>query len=193
MGLGRGGWYSYDALDMKGRSAEAIVPEWQSIAVGQIVPAWPGGGFEVAQVEQDHALVLYLDDRIVAAQQQVARDIAIDGVNATSEMTPGLATSEAILRTQPREFRASWAFVLEPIDGVRTRLIERLRVEYPAIGPWNRISGPLFGTAVFLMTRRHMLGIRRRAERLVDEPPEVATPADRSAASTTNHPDAVPA
>jgi len=192
MGLGRGGWYSYDALDMKGRSAEAIVPEWQSIAVGETVSVWPGGGFEVAQVEQDHALVLYLDDRIVAAQQQVGRDIAITGVNATSERTPGLATSEAILRTQPRQFRASWAFVLDPIDGARTRLVERLRVEYPAIGPWNRITGPLFGTAVFLMTRRHMLGIRRRAERLVHAGPEAAARPEGSA-SITNHPDAVPA
>jgi len=74
MGLGRGGWYSYDALDMKGRSAEAIVPEWQSIAAGDTLPAWPGGGFEVAQIEPEHALVLYLDDKIVAAAERLAAD-----------------------------------------------------------------------------------------------------------------------
>jgi len=167
MGLGRGGWYSYDALDMKGRSAEAIVPEWQSIAAGDTLPAWPGGGFEVAQIEPEHALVLYLDDKIVAAAERLARETAADGVGSTATTPPGLAASEAILRTQPRQFRVSWAFVLEPIDGERTRLIERFRVEYPAIGAWNRLTGPLFGAGVFLMTRRQMLGIKERAERLV--------------------------
>ena len=47
MGYGRGGWYSYDQLDMKGRSAETPLPEFQSLEVGDVVPTHPGGGFVV--------------------------------------------------------------------------------------------------------------------------------------------------
>lgn len=170
MGLGRAGWYSYDAMDMRGPSANAIVSEWQSIAVGETVPAWPGGGFEVVQVEPEHALVLYLDDEIAARQEREARATAVGGLGAEPS-TPGLAASAAIMRTQPRRFRVSWAFVLDPIEGSRTRLIERVRVEYPEIAAWNRLTGPLLGAGVFLMTRRQMIGIKERAERLMTRDP----------------------
>jgi len=173
MGLGRGGWYSYDALDMKGRSAEAIVPEWQSIAAGDTLPAWPGGGFEVAQIEPEHALVLYLDDKIVAAAERLARETAADGVGSTATTPPGLAASEAILRTQPRQFRVSWAFVLEPIDERTTRLLVRGRgrLEKPDLGAvlnflyWRLVFEP----AHFVMERKMMLGLKTRAERAYAE------------------------
>lgn len=164
MGLGRAGWYSYDAIDTRGRSAETIVPEWQSIGVGQTIPAWGGGGLEVVQIEPDHALVLYLDDTIIARQQAEAEATAVGGLGS-DPTTPGLAASTAILRTQPSRFRASWSFVLDPIDSGRTRLIERFRIEYPAIGAWGRVTSRLFGVAVFVMTRRQLLGIKQRAER----------------------------
>ena len=38
MGYGRAGWYSYDQMDQKGRSADEIVPEWQGLAVGDTMP-----------------------------------------------------------------------------------------------------------------------------------------------------------
>jgi hypothetical protein len=190
MGFGRAGWYSYDALDMRGASARTIVPEWQAIAVGETMRTWPGGGFEVAQVEPDHALVLYLDDAIVARQEAEARATAVGGLGADST-TPGLAASAAILRTQPSTFRASWAFVLEPLDGERTRLVERVRVEYPEVAVWNRVTGPLFGVAVFLMTRRQLLGIRERAERLVARGPIHAVA--ETLPAVTGHQELVPA
>lgn len=190
MGFGRAGWYSYDTLDMRGPSARAIVPEWQGLAIGQTMRTWPGGGFEVVQVEPDHALVLYLDDTIVARQEAEARATAVGGLGA-DPTTPGLAASAAIMRTQPRAFRASWAFVLEPVDGARTRLIERVRVEYPEIAAWNRVTGPLFGVAVFLMTRRQLLGIKERAERLVTRDP-VRT-ATATLPAETGHQELVPA
>ena len=43
MGAGRAGWYSCDLVDNGGRrSAERILPELQSIAVGTLFPAVPG-------------------------------------------------------------------------------------------------------------------------------------------------------
>ena len=43
MGAGRGGWYSYDFLDNRGyHSARAVMPEYQSLSVGSLMPALPG-------------------------------------------------------------------------------------------------------------------------------------------------------
>jgi hypothetical protein len=63
------------------------------------------------------------------------------------------------------DFRASWAFVLEPAPGGGTRLVERLRVWTGQGGPAQRLGLPMFGLGVFLMTRKHMLGVKERAER----------------------------
>jgi hypothetical protein len=190
MGFGRAGWYSYDTLDMRGRSADAIVPEWQAIAVGQTIPAWRGGGFEVVQIEPDRAIVLYLDDTIVERHQAEANATAVGGLGS-DPLTPGLAASAAIMRSQPRRFRASWAFVLEPIDGGRTRLIERFRVEYPETEPWSQVMTRLFGVGVFVMTRRQLLGIKERAERLITRGP--IGPGAEELPVTTDHQELVPA
>lgn len=44
MGLTRAGWYSYDLLDNLGHpSAERIIPEFQHLAVGDVIPMSPDG------------------------------------------------------------------------------------------------------------------------------------------------------
>lgn len=61
MGAGRAGWYAYDSIDNGGRpSAERILPEYQSIDVGSVLPVLPGAMdvFIVAQCEPEHSLVL---------------------------------------------------------------------------------------------------------------------------------------
>jgi hypothetical protein len=168
MGFGRAGWYSYDAMDMRGKSAEGIVPEWQSIAVGGTMPTHPGGGFEIVQIEPDHTLVLYLDDEIIEREREAAR-----ASTETAKVPAGLAVSGAILGTQPAKFRATWSFVLEPVDGTSTRLIERCRVEYPDSGPMGRAAGTFMGFGVFIMMRRQLLGLKARAERLINDAPPV--------------------
>jgi hypothetical protein len=43
LGYGRAGWYSYDILDNLGRhSAEQILPEYQHVASGDLIPLGPG-------------------------------------------------------------------------------------------------------------------------------------------------------
>lgn len=168
MGYGRGGWYSYDGLDMKGRSATTIVPEWQSITAGGTMPTDPNGGFEIAQVEPDHALVLYLDDKIVRRQRAAVE--AEERPEPAEKLPAGLAVSGAILGGEPTTFKASWALVLEPIDGGRTRLIERARVEHTPNGFVSGLSTPLIGFGMFVMMRRQLLGLKERAEGLVHEP-----------------------
>src|SRR5271165_1889564 len=61
MGSGRAGWYAYDVIDNGGqRSAEGILPNYQNIGVGSVLPALPGATdvFVVAQCEADKSLVL---------------------------------------------------------------------------------------------------------------------------------------
>ena len=62
LGQGRGGFYSYDALEnLVGcdiHSADRIVPTWQDIKVGDQVKLAPQVGLDVAVVEQGRALVL---------------------------------------------------------------------------------------------------------------------------------------
>lgn len=58
-----------------------------------------------------------------------------------------------------------WEFGLYPVDERRTRLVSRNRVRVPpSIGSWLflRVIEP----AAFLMTRRMLLGLKRRAETL---------------------------
>jgi hypothetical protein len=44
IGAGRAGWYSYDLLDNLGHpSAERIIPEFQHLAVGDLIPISPDG------------------------------------------------------------------------------------------------------------------------------------------------------
>ena len=62
LGQGRGGFYSYDALEnLVGcdiHSADRIVPEWQHPQVGDEVKLHPEVALAVALVQPGHALVL---------------------------------------------------------------------------------------------------------------------------------------
>ena len=60
MGLTRAGWYSYDLLDNLGRpSARRILPEFQDLQPGDIVPMSPDGkqGMKVHSVNAPHSMV----------------------------------------------------------------------------------------------------------------------------------------
>ena len=161
MGYGRAGWYSYDRMDMRGKSADRIVPAWQTLEVGDVMPNSPDGGFAVRHLEPGRALVLYSDTALVASQAAAADS------PERPDTPAGLAASGAILSRTPQDFAASWAFALEPLDGGRTRLIERFRVRFGAGEPGFRFISPPLGFGVFVMMQRQMVGIRERAERTV--------------------------
>lgn len=63
MGDGRGGLYSYDRLDMlfgylHAASADAVLPEYQDLAVGDVIPLGRGPDWPVVVVEPERALVV---------------------------------------------------------------------------------------------------------------------------------------
>jgi hypothetical protein len=163
MGYGRAGWYSYDELDMNRPSADRIVPELQRLAVGDIVPTHPGGGFEVRTLEGERSLVLYADRALMDQQKAAAPE-------STEEASANLkVTGMALDKTMQGDFQASWAFVLEPRPGGTTRLIERFRGHMvpPETAGTPRVpelAGKALLFGVFVMVRRQMLGNRDRVE-----------------------------
>lgn len=167
MGYGRAGWYSYDQMDMNRPSLDHIDPALQALAVGDILPTHPGGGFGVKVIEPERALVVYSDRDLVNTQAATVKPD--EGLEAASANVR--ATGAYLDKAMTGDFAASWAFVLEPNADGGTRLIERFRAS--ATAP-ERPTGRAFaippfafsmlGFGVFVMIRRQMLGIRDRAE-----------------------------
>ena len=131
MGYQRGGLYSYDWLDslfgyLDGPSSNCILPEFQHLTVGDVIPVGRGGGFPVIAIEPYRALVL---------------------------------------GGKGEGFQWVWQFGLYRLAENRTRLVSRNSVRVPRTpGSWlfMRVIEP----AAFLMTRRMLLGLQRRAEAL---------------------------
>jgi hypothetical protein len=160
MGYERAGWYSYDAIDNRGTSSDRILPEFQQLAVGQIMPTHPGGGFRVEVVDPERSLVLFIDTALVQQQQREA-----EAAGKTDLPTAGLKATDTLGRTAFPDFAASWAFFLRPSGDGKTRLVERFRARTPGQGPATAVLGEIMGTGIVLMTRKQMLGIKQRVER----------------------------
>ena len=128
MGDRRGGLYSYDVLDrafgiLSGPSADRILPEFQRLAAGDVIPLGKGPDWPVQVLDPERAMVL-----------------------------------------EPVSGRVSWCFALSP-DGDVTRLVSRVRVRiYTRAVLW--ILAPLVDACWFIMERKMLKGIRRRAEKL---------------------------
>jgi hypothetical protein len=160
MGYGRGGWYSYPILDRAWRTmgppsraaTTRGTPPSETLAEGDLVPTQPGGGLVARVVDPERALVLFLDQEVLRGQfeQQVG-----DGSDEASEMLEKMGDMPA--------FGVSWAFVLEPESGGRTRLIERVRLHVDVSGGQKKAM-PFIGLGLFAGIRRQMLGIKRRVE-----------------------------
>lgn len=138
MGCGRAGWYSYDSLDNGGvASATRLLPEFQDIAPGYVIPADPKNriGFPVLLVEPEQALVL---------------GKVVDSSDRRSVEYPGIRG------------RLVWSFHLrEPVAGA-TRLIVRTRSAPQPV--FERLLGPIWGCVHAFMQRKQLRSIKQRAE-----------------------------
>jgi hypothetical protein len=141
MGADRGGFYSYDwlenlfALDI--HNADRIVGDWQQLDVGDMV--WANGartgGWVVELLVPNEALVMKMADP---------------------------ATRRAATRSEGFGFEFQWTFALQRTAGDRTRLIIRERTAYGRRS--TRLLMAPVGLASFVMTRKMLGGIQRRAE-----------------------------
>ncbi len=141
IGQGRGGFYSYQALEnLVGcniHNAEEIVPEFQHLAAGDNVMLHPRVPFPVVLVDPGKSIVLHYDSR--------------KGIESTS-------------KKRPAYFESTWVFLLDRAGDDVTRFMARFRIDYsPGIG--NRISLGYFGEPIYTAMQRKMLrGLKRRAE-----------------------------
>jgi hypothetical protein len=148
MGSDRGGFYSWDLLDNGGDpSATEIHPEWQGLAVGDRMPATPDSGiwFDVIEMRAQRLLVLW-------SRLDLARMKSVPG----GEVDP------------PFSSKGIWTFVLEHGEDGGTRLIVRANGEMRP-----RIASRLFDLLLFdalhwVMQRRQLANLRRRAEAISD-------------------------
>jgi hypothetical protein len=145
IGQGRGGLYSYDGLEnlvgCRIHSADRILPAHQHLAPGDLIRLGPPG---------------YPCFRVV----HVAAPAVLVLVGA--DPRPPHAAAEA-------GSGATWQWLLAPVDGGRkTRLLVRQRLTYPRrLALLWRVVEPIG----FVMERRMLHGIRRRAEAAAHGPP----------------------
>lgn len=145
MGSGRGGMYSYDFLEnavgLDMHSADRILPEFQQLAVGDVIPLSPGGGVPVRRLEPGAVLALggLMDPR-------------------TRQVTAGERPATGA------RLEMGWSFVLQPLGTSSTRLLSRTRYDYAPL-PLGVALRVLLEPMQFVMERRMLLGIRARVER----------------------------
>ncbi|MFD0274601.1 hypothetical protein ACFVHB_11940 [Kitasatospora sp. NPDC127111] len=147
MGCDRGGWYSWDRLDNGGRpSTDRIVPEWQSLAVGQRLTSVPSGlaWFTVAVLVPERTLVLRDDTSVPSGRP----------FDPADGRGPGAFVSSV------------WGFHLEPADP-NTRLVVRTHGRSrPRV-----LTGPIdllfWEPAHFVMQTRQFHNLRARLCRAV--------------------------
>ena len=147
MGQGRGGMYSYDWLEnlfgLDFHSADRVLPEWQNLAVGDVMPLAPGSfGPKVALLEPNKLLVLHGDTRIENNRQMTAE----------MKLKPG------------DYFAVVWSFFLDERGIGTTRLVERFSLDYnPSLA--NRLFYRVaLEPGSFIMERKMLLGIKARVE-----------------------------
>jgi hypothetical protein len=150
VGQGRAGFYSYDWLEnlfgCQIRNADQIVPEWQTIGIGDGIKLHP-------QAPALSVVDAKLKSTVVLA--------------GGSDLQPHMRSDTSFLKLHT--YRAfTWAFVIEPEQANCTRLIVRVRVA------WDRGLRHFFRSRMFLepahsiMQRKMNLGIKHRVEALRD-------------------------
>jgi hypothetical protein len=145
MGVGRGGWYSWDWLDNAGEpSADRIVLQWQHLEKGQRLNSMPGGRnwMTVAVLEPNRTLVL-----------------------RSVYQLPSFRTLEMGAGPLPWAFSdAIWGFHLRPAPGDRTRLVARIRARGRPRS-FTRLFGLVDEPRHFSMQTRQFHNLRVRVGR----------------------------
>ncbi len=147
IGYGRAGFYSYAwierALGLRSLSnAERIMPEFQHLKVGDIIPIEPAGsGYRVTSLEPNRLLVLAIGESDGGVMGNVMKQVH------------GAST---------------WVYMLHELDSEHTRLIGRWRARLKLslkMSPFVMLRILPIEPGEFVMERKMLLGIKRRAEK----------------------------
>ena len=141
VGQGRGGFFSYDWLEnlfgLDIHTLNAIVPELQHLTVGDEIRFGKNGPiYYVAKFEPQHALILRMPDQ---------------------------QTGEYANPTAPNYYDATWGFILNPLDDHTTRFVIRGRGASNTLA--GRLINEIIGPIGFIMERKMLQGIKKRAEK----------------------------
>ncbi len=152
-GLKRGGWYSYDFLEamagaagfVDGHSTWRVIPELQGLKVGDKVWMHPRIlPLTVAAMEPERALVFH-----------TRLDLETKVFFELGEKMPA------------QYVNSNWVFFLQRSANT-TRLLVRSRLDYGPSNLINTIAWRVFTDPIsFVMERRMLLNIKKRAEALV--------------------------
>jgi hypothetical protein len=141
IGQGRGGFYSYDWLEnllgLNIHNADRILPEFQDLHPGDLIPFWRNAGVRVIDIQPQVHLVL--------------AGTLFGGENRGEALPNG----------------GSWVFVLQPIGSTTTRLVVRSAVAwFEPRWLCQLFSWLLLEPTYFVMEMGMLNGIKRRVERL---------------------------
>jgi hypothetical protein len=140
MGGDRGGWYSWDWVDNNGQpSADHIVPEWQTLEVGQQLKG-PTNWWTAAVVEPNQTMVLQSSYSLLSTHS----------FDPQSDPLPR-AYADGI-----------WGFHLRPAPGDGTRLVVRTRGRSRPRWLTRPLSLLVFEPVHFIMQTRQFHKLRTR-------------------------------
>jgi hypothetical protein len=148
LGQGRGGLYSYDRLEnllgLDIHSVDRIVPELQHLAVGDVVRMVPQG----TQPELAFAVLRLEPPRLLVLGATGSRE-------------------EAVAAGLPYP---CWTFLLRPTSTGDTRLVVRFQSDFDPTLLGRIVNRHALAPVHFVMERRMLLGIKKRAERRAEGP-----------------------
>ena len=135
------------------------------------------GAYTYDWIENLFGLNMHSADRIVPEWQHMAPGDAFNAGGKGPPLRVEQVDPERTLLLALPDRTWSWVFALEPVEGGRTRLIERNRFPVAEFGQRLRLEVMLPGA--YLMERKMLLGIKQRAERAAgatSQTPPVADP-----------------
>jgi hypothetical protein len=146
-------------------SAKEIWPWMVQMGAGR------GGLYSYDWLENLAGLGIHSVDRIVPELQDLKEgDVfpldARSGTGPTvAELVPERAMVLHFLDPQAGRSILSWAYILDPVEEGRTRLMFRFKLDVNPRPLWSLVYALLIDIPHFVMERKMMLGIKDRAER----------------------------
>ena len=157
MGFGRGGWYTNERIDrivwrIENKSSNVILPEWQHLQVGDIVPDGPDfAAYSRVVAIRIHEAIVYHSIR------HPYRGQPLDPADAEA-----VARRESELIAGGTYIDFSWAFALRPVGDQSTRLFVRARSNiFPR---WAVATTTIFGLVDLFHVTTMFRGVKRRVE-----------------------------
>ncbi|MGE5623423.1 MAG: hypothetical protein ACM3UP_00200 [Methanocella sp.] len=151
LGYGKAGWYNHDWINCglfgaryyEGRhSSSHILPQFQNLKVGDIVPLGPDSGWEVIRLEPNRLMVL----------------------TAWVDLKSGRSVKAGDPEPAQSYIHSSEVYLLEELDANTTRFTVRDRLDFEMGGA--NIVGYVMEPGYFIQESAFMKGVKKRAEAL---------------------------